>query len=298
MDYQILKKINIFYRRTWLPWCKQKKIKTEPSLWGPFIYLSPSFKEWIQRYDDTDGYPWNYWGYTFDHYVLPARKETIPTSGFRLKNLFRKRPLPTKDIHYGEKQLRQMLRDRPDMNKHITKNDPLWEWATKQFAGEYLSAPIEWDGAATPASGAGLEYTLPFEGQRGSIRINDASEYLWALAIFELNNIAMAKAAEHVYQKAFRGELRKEEFILGLARTEYTAIRNTQKFYKTIWRPWCKKKGLFSSNKEYWNIWSINSSRNFTDWINQFTDQDQYPFNCYGYDYDKYVRPHILKTRA
>lgn len=53
-------------------------------------------------------------------------------------------PVTNADLVHGDRQLRQMLKDRPNMVKWVKPGDSIWRWTVRQFAGEGLGQRINW----------------------------------------------------------------------------------------------------------------------------------------------------------
>ena len=126
--------------------------------------------------------------------------------------------ISNKAIKHGELQVNEMLRDRPAMRKHLIKDDFIWKWAVRKFAGEDLSDTIDWNNR-TPYHGAKASHIYPSKTDRGFISIGRklSFETSWAGAIFELHNIAFCPEFKKVIHKAYKGQIKKKEFILKMA---------------------------------------------------------------------------------
>ena len=48
-------------------------------------------------------------------------------------------------LAHGQEQVRRMLKDRPNMARHVDESDVLRKWAARKFAGEDLGVTIDWD---------------------------------------------------------------------------------------------------------------------------------------------------------
>ena len=47
------------------------------------------------------------------------------------------------DLEYGKNELRQVLRDRPQMCELVKEGDPIWLFAARGFAGELSSSRLD-----------------------------------------------------------------------------------------------------------------------------------------------------------
>ena len=50
-------------------------------------------------------------------------------------------------LRHGQRQLRELLKDRPELARQGESAKPLFEWAVRKFAGEDLGEEIFWDAA-------------------------------------------------------------------------------------------------------------------------------------------------------
>ena len=150
----------------------------------------------------------------------------------------KKHPLDEKDLEHGERQLRQMLKDRPAMGEIGEKADPLYRWAGRKFAGEDLGERILWNPAEPPPEFP-CDHQSPEPGCPGFIRIHEkytagplkgkamSFEELWSGAVFELYNITGVEDFQRIQNEATEGRLAREEYITGELEVESRAAEKT-----------------------------------------------------------------------
>ena len=168
-------------------------------------------------------------------------------------------PLPPEMIAYGELQLKAMLHDRPAMRRLVQPGDPIWNWSTRQFAGEGTGGRIAW--SKEPPAGSVVDSNcLPPESNTdgsniGYIRVREArilqgterlreGEDLWASAIYELNNVKIGKPYRLLYDSALAGKIGKDEWIKGCLRLEFGSMMRTAVVYETLWKPLMDSRGV------------------------------------------------------
>lgn len=202
-----------------------------------------------------------------------------------------KKKLSQKDIEHGERQVKKMLKDRPVMRGHLTKDDFIWKWVVKKFAGEGLVDTIDWK-QEEPYHGSRASHGDPCRIERGFICIKKglSFEESWAGVIFELHNISLYAEFNRTMKSAYQGQITKEDFILKMARTEFKAIKKTEKFYKDVWSVWAKQKDLSSDPGE----WSVGCPAKFEEWIKYFDKSSDYPWKIYSDFYDNYLEEWVL----
>ncbi len=150
--------------------------------------------------------------------------------------------------YQGEKQLSKMLRDRPNMQRFIKKGDFIWEWCVRQFAGESVGEPIEWN-PASPSKGAECDSQYPVNGAKGFIRVSKervdsvalgavlTGEALWGDAAYELNNIGNSREFKELDRLAAEHKVDKDVWIKETLRLEHATLLKTYAVYKTVFEP-------------------------------------------------------------
>ena len=166
-------------------------------------------------------------------------------------------------LAHGEVQVRKMLADRPRMAEHVQKNDPLWNWAVRKFAGEDLGSPIDWDPMSPdpfPASGVGASSKL----KHGMIHVNllqqglldrpeQTFEELWSCTVFELYNITNTPEWERISADSDSGEVHARRIYPGddAKRVQYGST--TRAFYLNFFLPWLRSKHLDPTCPDRWH---------------------------------------------
>ncbi len=122
---------------------------------------------------------------------------------------------------------------------------------------------------------------------------NLAFEKLWARAVFELNNIANYLQFQRLIQSAYKKKINKKNFIVKMAKIEFMAVKKTQKFYKDIWRPWIVSKNFRACPGE----WYIGTPLKFSDWIEQFDKNADFPWKIYAHFYENHLEKWALANK-
>jgi tetratricopeptide (TPR) repeat protein len=155
-------------------------------------------------------------------------------------------------LAHGEKQLRQMLKDRPAMATHVAPGDKLWAWAVRKLAGEDLGVPIDWD-PTTPAIVAAAN--VPSDGKtHGRIQVapSESFEELWKYAAFELYNVAASPEFLELDRKAREGSVTCDEYVAACLKVEVRADQRTRAFYLTSFLEWMPKSVIENTNPWMW----------------------------------------------
>ena len=187
-----------------------------------------------------------------------------------------KEKLSANALQFGERQVRQMLADRPVMVQYGDKAAALYQWAARKFAGEDLGNKIFWKGSdpvrvwnaesgptAQPTDVARLSVQL---SQCRFIRVrrkyNNGTEEgkdrpfeeVWRDAVFELYNNSSARDFDGSSPvKAVGGELSRHEYARAMLEVEGSAADKTRAFYIHVFLPWANKHHL-STRPEQWCV--------------------------------------------
>jgi tetratricopeptide (TPR) repeat protein len=195
--------------------------------------------------------------------------------------------LPKAALEHGEKQVRQMLKERPLMAEHVEEGDALWRWAVRKFAGEDLDATIDWD--STPPREASADHSTPTESRRGSIRVSKYAAYdkqsgpeasfdeLWNRAVFELHNIMHRREFLRAWEEAWDGKLTEEAFVARTCAAEHKALQQTRAFYVQVYLPWAKRREAKTRARTWDVLWWGRPE----DAIKEYHDKNSYPWRPY-----------------
>jgi hypothetical protein len=233
---------------------------------------------------------------TNTHRVRVAQTITLPTARF---------PVTRDDVLFGQTQVDQMMRDRPQMGIVVKKGDLIYNWVARQFAGEAIGQRILWSPEFTLNAPSIAYHQIPYPPQLGKIAVrmrhaNGAKkdqliegEELWAAVVFELFNIHNWKQFAAMDEETFLGQINKEEYLRKVTTIEFLAIKNIKQFYRDVWAPWAERKGI-SSEQSHWHF---DAPESYDDWIKQYTDKNDYPYVYYGRRYDEVIIPY-LKSKS
>jgi tetratricopeptide (TPR) repeat protein len=173
-----------------------------------------------------------------------------------------KTPLSAESLRHGERQVRQMLKDRKVMEDHGKLAEPLYQWAIRKFAGEDLGEEIFWN-AADPIPRFNGCNNAPMGEKLGWIMVRETDdegpdvgkklsfEKAWSVAVFELYNIANAKEVDRLYLQGSSGEISKEQFAGKRTEIESRAAEKARSFYIHVFIPWAKQHRI-PSDPQSW----------------------------------------------
>lgn len=200
--------------------------------------------------------------------------------------------LSAEALAHGQKQVEQMLSDRPAMAGMGEKAEFLVEWAARKFAGEDSGMLTDWD--PTPPRHSDAENIAPVAGQHARIRLartylwgpkqgqERPFEELWSNAVFELHNVVLTPHFERLRRQVENGQLSKEQYVEGIWTYEHRAAQQTRAFYVEVYLPWAAEQKLPSDPELWFAAYWEEAERTFQ----QFTDRGEYPWRPYARQYD------------
>jgi tetratricopeptide (TPR) repeat protein len=223
-------------------------VKLDPNSFSPYEWRSVL---WIARDDYERGIT-----------DIKTAIRLNPTDPARTFEPWPKKSITIEDIQHGERQVQQMLLDRPAMRGHGENVDVLYNWAVRKFAGEDLGQKVFWDKSAPPPYTTCANYSSATI-RPGTIRLANnyidgsekgkerSFEELWHDAVFELYNIANAEDFWRLVTEAAEGKLTKQEYVAKFVGFEFRAIEKTRSFYIHVFIPWTKEHRK-TSHPAFW----------------------------------------------
>jgi hypothetical protein len=209
--------------------------------------------------------------------------------------------LTAEDLDYGEKQVEQMVHDRPALARAVNKQSPIWQWCVRHFAGASLGYRVSWNSDSPELPGLRCDHQLSRDGVDPSLRFTEfrssrdekmesvkASNYdLWSRAVYELNNMENDPEFARVWADACAGKLTRNEFIIQYSRPEHVAYLKTALVYEHLW------KKTWKSEIDAGRYWYVGTPRTYEAWMSRFKDRSKYPWSNYGAAFDNKVVPYL-----
>lgn len=202
-----------------------------------------------------------------------------------------KYPVTEADLAFGEKQLEQLLMDRPQMAKHVKKGDPVWTWIIRQFAGEHTGVRYRWNNTTddesfddTIACNNSFKHWIAVVSKKKN-GPEEKPDKMWAAFIFECFNIRNNRDFEILWDEVLALKVSKEEFAHRSAKLEYNALREQSAFFKNVWAPHVKEIG----EQTYGPYWRENLPPTYEQWITEYQKRVPAYLAYYGRSYEKAV---------
>lgn len=205
-----------------------------------------------------------------------------------------RKALDEKALAHGERQVRQMLKDRPAMGELGEKAEMLYRWAARKFAGEDLGEPIFWN-PADPLPEFPCDHQSPEPDCPGYIRIHEKYtrgpnkgtpvpfDELWRGVVFELYNITGVEDFKRIAADAAAGKISREEYITKKLKVESNAAEKTRAFYIRVYLPWAKEHGVRTNPMQWYVAVRDNPS---DDLFLSHIGKDSPHWRYYGRTYD------------
>ena len=157
-------------------------------------------------------------------------------------------------LPFGEKQVLQMLSDRPAMVGIIDKSGPTYKWVCQQFENAYEGRRVHWD-YALPQHGLASEYVgwTGYGFMPGFVRVTGeiSGRDQWMVLLYELENIKNAGELAKLIEVSVEQSSSKEEFIKSAVRLEHGAFLRLKKLLETWGELGCERP---LSAREAWVV--------------------------------------------
>jgi hypothetical protein len=136
---------------------------------------------------------------------------------------------------FGERQLSQVLEDRPNMKGIVDADDFIDEWVIRQFDGESPDRRVHWDNQE-PESGRPSECELAFKSFPRAVCVTKSESFSgrdkWAFLIFELNNLKNSEGFSELDRRAYVGQVNRKTYSTECTALEFSAMIRTQLFFR------------------------------------------------------------------
>ena len=159
-------------------------------------------------------------------------------------------------VSFGDRQLQQVLDDRPLMKAYFSSKDSVWQWAIEKFNHGYQGDRVHWD--HSEPIGADSEYILQQTPATGPccVRLTRRAHVngmdQWCMLVFELENISYGPKAAKRYQDAGSGAVPKDQFLKKIARIEFEVALKVKAKMKA-WKGFGDSKSLSLRERQFIN---------------------------------------------
>jgi len=197
-------------------------------------------------------------------------------------------------ISFGQRQVDQLLADRPDMAGVLREDDPVLQWVIEGFNGDRMGYRIHWH-ANSPLGGSDAEHSPPYYAYPAYISLSGGAQVTpidkWASVVYELHNIENSQAFDELHEQAKAGEIDGEAYAKKCLKLEFLALEKTKEFFE--------KNSLPNSRhgKDPWYNWISGDIGTFEDYAKSF-EEDQIgngynPLKYFRDYYDTGIAPYL-----
>jgi hypothetical protein len=140
---------------------------------------------------------------------------------------------PSEEQSFGQRQLEQLLADRPDMRDLIPDSHPVYQWVAESFDGDHFGQRVYWNDTY-PRSGRPAEHASPYYGYPPYISIAGSRDVSpvdkWTMVVYELHNLLSHEEFQQLQTKAIAGDLDADGYANGCVKLEFDALEQTRDF--------------------------------------------------------------------
>lgn len=142
---------------------------------------------------------------------------------------------PSESKSFGQRQIEQVICDRPSMKGLICEGGELYDLVVMRFNKGASGNRVYWD-VDVPADGINAEHQPKQDGGLPYVRITDAATVSgrdkWCLLIFELENLQNSKQAQNLHTQATTGSISRKEFVNEVIKLDFEAMLRTKDVLK------------------------------------------------------------------
>ena len=181
---------------------------------------------------------------------------------------------------FGDRQLEQMLDDRPELRGVLTREDPVWKWLVDCFDGELIDCRVYWN-LDRPINGNIAEHTPKFHQYPACIYITDSTDVSpvdkWACVVFEMFNLTNTKKFDVLKTEAINGAISRKEFADRCVQLEFLALKKTHDFLAL------NPIVVSPSEKDLWYSWVTSDLGTFEQYKNVTAGEGESKYGNFEY---------------
>ena len=195
---------------------------------------------------------------------------------------------------FGERQLEQMLADRPEMQNLLPEDHPVYRWLVASFEGDRTGSRIYWV-ADQPQSGRAAEHAAAYYSYPAYIVIEADTRKTpldkWTMLVFEMFNIENTKSFNELLNLALEGKLDGESYARKCVQLEFNAASKLRDFFR--------KTPLPNTTPETapFYCWSTAEDLNFEEceklWATMELYYEDSNYRHFKKRYDDAIAPHV-----
>lgn len=202
---------------------------------------------------------------------------------------------PTAPVTFGQRQLDQLLDDRPEMRGILDgeQHREIIQWIVDGFNGQRTGFRIYWN-ADSPVGAFGASHNSPYEGYPASISITGGTEETpvekWSGLIFEMNNLEHTREFLDVHEKALLGKIDEDTYVKSCVRLEFEALKKTAGFFEENPLP------TSSHGNDDWYNWVRGDLGTFEEYFDAHDSGGSEYVTYYRNSYQTRIKPYLEAT--
>lgn len=165
---------------------------------------------------------------------------------------------------YSDRQVAQMLDDRPDMQHVFPDVHPVVVWVRERFETGDCRRRIIWD-YVEPSSGQPAEHLASYGNYSAAVRIsknkNVTGRDKWVMLVFELHNIEYSEHRRGLILQLMRHQISVEQFVAESTEFEHRAVLDTVTFLNGI------KMREIVTDEDLVTLKLLSTPASFTDFV-------------------------------
>ena len=170
-------------------------------------------------------------------------------------------------VRYGDRQVAQMLDDRPEMQHVFPDVHPVLEWVRDRFETGDVRRRIIWD-YVEPSSGQPAEHLASYGNYSAAVRISKNSNVTgrdkWVMLVFELHNIEYSEFRRGLILQLMWHQISVDQFVAESAESEHRAVLDAVEFLNGI------KIREIVTDEDLVALKLLSTPASFTDFLQSF----------------------------
>ena len=190
-------------------------------------------------------------------------------------------------LSHGDRQLAQLLDDRPSMKGILPADDTICRWVTRRFNTGACGQRVHWD-HREPFSGREAENEPSHERVPAFIRITESEKVSgrdkWSMLVFEFENLKNSPLFENLARLAYAKQISRDQFALECVRLELNAGQRAKRYFKRY-----PIIGATIDNAPQYSamIAATGDLTTYVDWLDSRDDDEYDPREYFGKWFDQ-----------
>jgi hypothetical protein len=195
---------------------------------------------------------------------------------------------------FGERQLEQLMSDRPDMQGVLAPDHAVYRWLVSSFEKERTGSRIYWV-ADQPSTGERAEHAPSYRGYPAYICItaglDTSPRDKWTMLVFEMFNIENSESMRLLNDLGHAGKIDSDTFARKCVELEFKAAEKARKFLRENPLP------NPDETKDLLYHWIVSEETPFHDHEKLWDSEENYlkdsNYRHFKKHYDELIAPYV-----